>query len=595
MIHPKPNIEGEGQTDSDFKVYMWALSFFRPYTPVLLGVIACGLIVSGIELLIPKSIQYFVDQILKQGDKGRFWLLLGALSFLVLVRLLFMAWQNHLRRVLQEKTARDLQIRTFQQLRTLGLPYFEKQAVGASLAILNTEVSSLQRLYKELFPRMLQGIIFSTVSVLLMLSLSYQLTLVMVPAFLLYYVVGPYFERRASLLNRELADQRVVFSQKVYDSASGLREIRANGAEAWDFSLLSNELEAKNKLMVDSLWFAYWRGTIRRLSNYIGGIAIILLGIFLVRDGQLTTGAFVAFLLYYTQTMFQITGVITMITEQKVLMSQARKLYDFNRIVPTVAEKTTPAKLARVEGRIEFRDVRFEYEPGIPVLNGFSLHIRPGERVALVGGSGGGKTTVLKMLCRFYDPDQGDILLDGVPLRELSLAQIRESIGYVFQETYLFGATAQENIRFGRPDASDEEVVAAAKATGAHEFISKLPNGYETLLGERGVKLSGGQKQRISLARMFLKNPSVVLLDEATAALDTITEKEVVESLKRFLQGRTVITVAHRIESIQDYDKIVYLQDGKVAESGSYQELVRMEGWFSRMLGEDGRVKERSV
>jgi len=590
VIQPKPKIGSEEQKDNNVKVYLWSLSFFRPYTPVLLGVIVCGLVVSGIELLIPKSIQYFVDKILKQGDESRFWLLLGGLFFLVLVRFLFMTWQNHLRRVLQEKTARDLQVHIFRHLRSLGLPYFEKHSVGASLAILNTEVNSLQRLYKELFPRMLQGIIFSAVSVLLMLTLSYQLTLIMVPAFLLYYVVGPYFERRASVLNRELAEQRVVFAQKVYDSASGLREIRANSAEAWDFDLLSNELEAKNKLMVDSLWFAYWRGTVRRLSNYIGGIAIILTGIFLVKNGQLTTGSFVAFLLYYTQTMFQITGVITMITEQKVLMSQARKLYDFTRIVPSVTEKPAPTRLDRVEGRVEFRNVRFGYAPDVPVLDGFSMRIHPGERVALVGGSGGGKTTVLKMLCRFYDPEQGDILLDDVPLRELSLEQIRESIGYVFQETYLFGASARENIRFGRPEASDEEITEAAKAAGAHEFISKLPNGYETLLGERGVKLSGGQKQRISLARMFLKNPKVVLLDEATAALDNITEKEITESLKRFLQGRTVITVAHRIQSIQHYDKIVYLQDGKVAESGSYQELVRKVGWFSRMLGEDGRV-----
>lgn len=213
------------------------------------------------------------------------------------------------------------------------------------------------------------------------------------------------------------------------------------------------------------------------------------------------------------------------------------------------------------------------------------------EKGSLVGASGSGKSTLFKLIGRFYDPDEGEILLDGVSLRELSLGQLRDAVGYVFQETYLFGTTIRENIRFGNPDASDDAIVQAAKAARAHEFIMQFPDGYETIVGERGIKLSGGQKQRIAIARMIVKNPRIVLLDEATSALDQINEAEVRAALETLLEGRTTIAAAHRLSTIQDYDRIVFVEQGRVAEVGSYTELMACRGRFYRLSqGEEAAV-----
>jgi ATP-binding cassette subfamily B protein/subfamily B ATP-binding cassette protein MsbA len=211
------------------------------------------------------------------------------------------------------------------------------------------------------------------------------------------------------------------------------------------------------------------------------------------------------------------------------------------------------------------------------------LHVQAGERVALVGTSGNGKSTLLKLVCRFYDPTVGVITLDGVPLTQLPLSQLRQSIGYVFQETYLFGTSVRENIRFGRPQATDAEVEAAAKAAYAHDFIEQLPEGYATYVGERGIKLSGGQRQRIAIARMFVKNPAIVLLDEATSALDNVSEAEVQRALDALLVGRTTLTVAHRLTTIKDYDRIIVIDEGRQVESGKYDELLLQRGAFYRL------------
>jgi ATP-binding cassette subfamily B protein/subfamily B ATP-binding cassette protein MsbA len=217
------------------------------------------------------------------------------------------------------------------------------------------------------------------------------------------------------------------------------------------------------------------------------------------------------------------------------------------------------------------------------VIQRFTLDIQPGEKIALVGSSGNGKSTILKLAARFYDPLEGEIRLDGVLLKMLALDQLRDAMGYVFQETYLFGTTVRENILFGQPDATDEQIIEAAKAAFAHDFILELPEGYETLVGERGVKLSGGQKQRISIARLFLKNPAIVLLDEATSALDNQSEREVQRALDQLLKGRTTITVAHRLSTIRKVDRIVVMDQGSISEVGSYDELMTKQGLFYQL------------
>jgi ATP-binding cassette subfamily B protein/subfamily B ATP-binding cassette protein MsbA len=495
-----------------------------------------------------------------------------------------------LKRQIQEQASRDLQLSIFTHLRKLGFAYYERHPVGETLSLLNTEVGAVQQLYRELFPTLLSSLAFSGVSVFLMLSTNVTLTLIAISSFFFYYIFGPYLERKAAIYGRQLADERVETNRMVYESVSALTELRAYGSEKWDFRRYLQKLDQELRSSVLDKMFAYMRGSNRRLSYNLGGIFIFIYGYHLVLHNSMSVGEFVSFLLYYFISIHRMTFIVQTITEQYVLMYQAQKLYDFMNLKIDVEEPEHPQELAQVRGDLEFRNVQFSYFPDQPVLQKFHLQIPEGHKVALVGASGSGKSTVLKLAGRFYEPQGGDILLDGTPISRLSFDTLRKDFGYVFQETYLFGTSVMENIRFGHPEATDEEVKAAARAANAHNFITKLPDGYNTLVGERGVRLSGGQKQRIAIARMFVKQPRVILLDEATSALDNTSEAEVQQAFERMLQGRTILAVAHRISTIQNFDQIVVMDQGKVAEIGTYNELMSSKGLFYQLV--EGKISE---
>jgi ATP-binding cassette subfamily B protein/subfamily B ATP-binding cassette protein MsbA len=302
------------------------------------------------------------------------------------------------------------------------------------------------------------------------------------------------------------------------------------------------------------------------------------------RKGFLTTGEFVTFLLYFFSSMHHLTSIVSTLIELNVVKKQAYPLMELMREIPAVKEKENPVALAGTRGEMEFRNVSFGYTPDKLILKDFNLRVSPGERVAVTGMSGSGKSTLLRLFLRFYDPIEGEILLDGIPIRDLALDSLRSRIGIVFQETYLFGASVRENIRFGNPDATDEMVYEAAKAANAHAFIEELPQGYDTLVGERGVRLSGGQQQRIALARLFLKNPAIVLLDEATSAMDNQTEAEIRKALDAFLEGRTTLTIAHRLSTVKDYDRIIHMERGEIVESGRFDQLLGRKGRFHQLV-----------
>ncbi|MFD1412442.1 ABC transporter ATP-binding protein [Oceanobacillus jeddahense] len=563
-----------------FQVYLWTLSFLKPFKLQLCLLVFCALVITGSQLAIPKLIQYFIDDILNDSYSNTFVLLLSFVVILVIFNIVFSAINNIVKRSLQEKASRDMQFSIYSHLRKLGFAYFERHPIGQSLALMNTEVSALQNLYRQLLPWTINNAFFSIISLILMTMISWQLSLIIIPSLLLYYIFGPYLEKKASKYAKLTADQRVSYNQKIYESIASLNDIRANASESWDIANINNKHRQLNQNMVKTVWYAYLRGTNRRLSYYIGGIVIVIWGSHLTITGQISTGAFVAFLLYYFQAMHILTSVVTSITEQRVLMDQAEKLYLFMNIQPEVEEQVEASLPEPVKGQIIFKDVSFHYPNGARLLEGINLSVFSGQKVAIVGESGNGKSTIIKLIGRFYDPVKGQILLDNQPIHQLSFKDLRENLGFVFQETYLFGKSVRENILFGKPEAAEEEVIQAAKAAFAHNFILQLPQGYDTLLGERGLKLSGGQKQRISIARMFIKNPPVILLDEATAALDTVSEKEVQNALERLTQGRTTITVAHRLSTIKNYDHIIFIDNGKVQESGSYNELMEKKGAF---------------
>lgn len=575
------------------KTYSWLISFIKPYKLELIIIILCGLFISLNGLIVPKVIEYLIDHSLAEENLFQFYTILSVvILFAVIVSFIIIPIQNSKQRKLQEYCSRDLQLFILQHLRMLDMHYYENNPSGKLLSLLNTEVRTIQQLYNRLMPLFIQEFLFAIASIVLMLATSVKLTLITIPALLIYYLFGPHIEKRASISGKNMSDTRIKLNQKIYESISSITELKINGAQNWDIDNLLEKQEDFNKQMIRTYFYAFLRGTIRRLSYYLGGIVLIICGYFLIKQNSISVGIFVAFFLYYFNAMHKITSVITFITEQKVLMYQAQNLYEFSQKKPRINDLGFSLNNARDFSILEFKNVNFSYNTGQPVLRNFNLSIKQGERVVIVGKSGIGKTTIFKLLLRAYDPHRGNIFLNGQPINHICLSDLRECIGYVPQETYLFGSSIFENIKFGNPNATDEQVIEAAKLANAHEFISSLPYGYKTLLGERGVRLSGGQKQRISLARMFIKDSKLVLLDEATSSLDNTSETEIYSSLNKFLEGRSVIAIAHRISSIKNFDKIVVIDNGRVVESGTFDELIDKQGVFINIINGQDQYQE---
>ncbi len=560
------------------KIYLWTLSFIKPYSRQLTLYILMGLLVTLGEMLIPKVIGVFIDNVLPAKNIHLFSILIGALSLVFGIVILLKGWGNLLERTITEKAARDLQFTIFAKLRNLGLPYYEKHSVGESLSLMNTEVAAIQKLYREYFPELIKHVFIVVVIISFLVTINMNLVIMMLPLFASYYFVGPLLERKTIHATIQNAKDRIMLNKKYYDSISSLTELKAHDRTSWDLSRMHNLLDAYNRSWGKVEIYAWLRGVPRRLIVYGGAIMMYSYGIKLVQSGSMSVGEFVTFALYYGILTFDVTFIMTLLNEIKIIMSQARRLYEMVELQPEVKEIVSVEPLSTIKGELAFQNVSFGYLNDKKVVSNFSITIAPGEKVAFVGESGCGKTTILKLIGRFYDPNIGEILLDGIPVQKLSFHQLRKSIGFVFQETYLFGTSIKENIRFGNPAATDEQIIAAAKAAHAHPFIMKLPERYETEVGERGYKLSGGQRQRIAIARMFIKNPAIIVLDEATAALDNISEQQLKKALDNLLKGRTTVAVAHRLSTIEDYDRVVVMNQGKILEEGTYQELLKSKG-----------------
>lgn len=588
------NNKNRSSFESDvFKIYSWLISYIKPYKSNFIILIFCSLLISISSLLIPKAIQFLIDSSLVNENLMEFYVILfGCMLIILTINFVIIPIQNTKQRKLQEYCSRDLQLHILQHLRNLDIYYYETNSSGRLLSILSTEVKNVQKLYSSLLPMFIKELLFAIISLGFMLITSVKLTLIIIPFLLLYYLFGPYFEKKASISGKSMSNARIALNKKAYESISAITELKVNHVQEWDLNNFLNKHNDFNKSLISMYFFSFLRGTIRRISYYLGGIALIIVGYFSIRNDDISLGVFVAFFLYYFNAMHRITAVITSMTEQKILIYQAKNLYEFLAEKPKIKNLVMSSNEPENIITIEFKNINFGYNSSQPILNNFNLKIKKGERVVIVGKSGIGKTTIFKLLLRAYDSDSGNIYINSKHISQFSLSSIRNSIGYVPQETYLFGSSVFDNIKFANPEASDEQVIEAAKLANAHEFISKLSMGYKTLLGERGIKLSGGQKQRIALARMFVKKSDLILLDEATSSLDNKNEEEIYSKLNNLATETTVIAIAHRISSIKHFNRIVVIDNGEVVESGTYEELISNQGFFTKLINRENECLE---
>lgn len=551
------------------------------------------LLATLIALSFPKLIQYFIDDLLPNRDYDALFYVTGGLVLAVAVLIASQAIVNLTQRRLSENALQDIRMDLLSQLRKLGFPFVEKNPVGELLQLFTSEVRALSDIYQRLLPTSVRLLSMVTVSLVLVLWISPLMTLIFVPSVALYFIFGAYFAKRAALYGREARDKNSGLQATIYDMLSGLAELRASDRLDWSTNRIVVKFREFIKVStLEMVWLQY-RGTTRKSIVSYGLFVAFVVGIALVQSDRLSVGEFVAFVFYYEMVIGRVTTFITVITEQRVALYQVERVYEKLHLQPSVIEPAGSAIETAGKGSLRFEDVSFRYDDQTPVLTKVSLEIRPGERVAIVGETGSGKSTLLKLIGRFYDPTYGTIYLDGVSLAELKFERLRSRIGYVFQDTYLFGTTIRDNLMFGDPDTTEEDMMEAAKAAHVHEFVEPLPQGYDTIIGERGITLSGGQKQRLAIARMLLKNPEIILLDEATASLDNISEAEVLRAFDTLLRGRTTIAIAHRLSTIRHYDRIVVLDKGEIKEQGTFAQLMEKQGIYYSLerRGEPGHAQ----
>ncbi|NCA89215.1 MAG: ABC transporter ATP-binding protein [Gammaproteobacteria bacterium] len=479
--------------------------------------------------------------------------------------------------------ANDLRIRIYAHLHRLSLGYYDSAKTGTLMSTITGDVSTVQGFASS----STLGIIVDLVTILFMVGLMFWLdwdfTLIAigVTPFLLMFVVR--FKKAVKEATREVRIKQSEVLAVVQEGLGSMRAVKAFGRE----DLEIGHMEKASQAAVTAALKA--RRVKSMLSPVVGVVvalctAIVLWqGTALIIAGTMTAGALTVYLAYlnkFFKPVKDLAGMTSTIAQTTVALERIQTILSADDIIP---QRADAAHLHQVRGEITFDHVAFGYAKEAPVLTDVCFTIKPGQVVGVVGPTGSGKSTVVSLLPRFYDPTAGRVLIDGIDISTCTLRSVRSQIGFVLQETVLFRGTIRENIAYGRPGASDEEVVAAAKLANAHEFIARMPYGYDSPVGERGDTLSGGQRQRIGIARAVIRNSPIMILDEPTAALDTESEQLVIEGLQRLMKGRTVIMIAHRLSTIRDADKIIVLKDGVVAEEGTNDELIALGGVYAEL------------
>ena len=477
--------------------------------------------------------------------------------------------------------ANDLRMRTYHHLERLSLGYFDSHQTGALLSTITTDIQTIQGFASSSTLSIVVDLLTILGMLGIMFWLNWDFTLIVVAVTPLMLVMASRFKNVVKKATHEVRKQQSNMVAVVQQGLESIRVVKAFGRQ----DLEQEELGKVSRATLDAALKA--RRVKALLSPMIAIIVSICTAIVLWRGsslilaGTMTAGALIVFLSYLTQFFKPVKDLATItnqIAQTAVGVERVRGILDADIIIPEFPDALDPQAF---RGEIEFNDVAFAYASDAPVLQRVSFTIKPGQMVGIVGATGGGKSTIVSLIPRFYDPTAGTVKIDGVDIRQYKLQAMRNQIGYVLQETVLFRGTIRDNIAYGRAGATPDEILEAAKLANADEFIARMPHGYDTLVGDRGETLSGGQRQRIGIARAIIRNNPILILDEPTAALDTESERAVIEALDRLMRGRTVITIAHRLSTIRNCDKILVLKDGVVAEEGTHDELLALGGVYA--------------
>ena len=538
---------------------------------------------AGLELVPPLFQREIIDEVISARNLSYLGIMITALIGAYALNQLVQIGDNYVRHALGEKFIFDLRVRLYAYLQKMSLSFFERTSTGELMSRVTNDLSALEHfvthgsaLTAVDFMRLIGGAI-------ILFVLDWRLaSLVMLPVPILALAFRHYNTKIRPVYRRVRARLGDI-NAKLQDNLSGIRVIQAFAREDIEYRRFSRQSERYYRARVKGIryWSIFFPAI--RFFGAMGTVIVLGVGSLMVVKGQLSLGTLVAFIAYIAT----IYDPINRLTEVDNIFQEAiaagERIFELLDEAMEVKDAPNAIELPVIRGQMVFDRVYFKYGSGDQVLHDVSFSMAPGEVVALVGPSGAGKTSIANLICRFYDPVKGRVAIDGYDLRDIKMNSLRRQVAVVLQDSFLFNNTVAENLHYGKPDASRDELIAAARAANAHDFIIQLPDGYETEIGERGVKLSGGQKQRLALARAILADPRILILDEATSSVDAEAEYLIQQALERVLENRTALIIAHRLSTIRNANKIIVLDRGQIAEAGSHEELMQNGGLYSQL------------